>query len=119
MLVAAAMLKVIQDAGEGVLVLVDDVDEGQLLRSRLTRAEVQRQLLLMAGTLGALPPAAQAAMPEIDWAGWRAAEMALSGGPGAQQDDALCFATRALVPATLSWLRVYRQGSPELFSFTA
>jgi uncharacterized protein with HEPN domain len=117
-MINAAMLKVIQDCGEGVLVLVEGLAQDELLRSRLTRAEVQRQLGLMAGTLSSLSPTAQAALPEIDWAGWRATTGAL-GQTGEAQDQALWFAVQSLVPATLLWLRVYRQAQPELFAFTA
>jgi uncharacterized protein with HEPN domain len=117
-MIAAAMLALIADAGEGVLVLADDLDEAQLLRSRLTRAEVQRQLLQMAETLAALPAPLQAVMPEIDWAGWRATGLGLQG-ERAMQDAVLWFGVRSLVPATLAWLRVYRQSMPERFAFTA
>jgi hypothetical protein len=37
-------------------------------------------------------------------------------GAGPPQDEALRFAVQSLVPATLSWLRVYRQSEPDLFS---
>jgi hypothetical protein len=42
-------------------------------------------------------------LPEIDWAGWRAARAVLDID-GVAQDDALMFGVRSLVPATLSWL---------------
>jgi hypothetical protein len=32
------------------------------------------------------------------------------------QDDALMFGVRSLVPATLTWLKVYEQAQPELFT---
>ena len=112
------LFKLIQEAGEGVLLLVEDLQEGEFLRSRLTRAEVLRQLRLMADTLAALPEEARRAMPEIDWAGWRAGALALAG-EGAARDDAAWFAARSLVPATLSWLRVYRQAEPALFEYRA
>ena len=35
------------------------------------------------------------------------------------RDEALWFAVRSLVPATLMWLRVYRESNPELFGFGA
>lgn len=44
---------------------------------------------------------------------------ALHGAPGPQLDEALWFATTSLVPALLLWLRVYRQGQPELFRMSA
>lgn len=116
MLITAAMLQLIQSAGEGVLVLVDALDEADFQRSRLTRAEVQRQLGLMADTLAGLPEAARQALPEIDWAGWRGLTHALAT-PGRVADEASWFAAHALVPATLSWLRVYRRDAPELFAF--
>jgi hypothetical protein len=117
-MITAAMLKTIEEAGAGVLVLVDGLAEPDFVRSRLTRHEVRRQLQLIAATLDALPEASQRAMPEIDWPGWRAVWQALQP-PGAAQDDAAWFAARALVPATLSWLRVYRVSEPALFDFTA
>jgi uncharacterized protein with HEPN domain len=115
-MINAAMLKVIQDCGEGVLVLTEGIEETELLHSRLTRAEVRRQLALMASTLAALPQAARAAMPELDWAAWRATELALDAAASAQA-EALWFAVRSLVPATLNWLHVYRQEQPGWFAF--
>jgi hypothetical protein len=97
-----------------VLILTDAVEEAELLRSRLTRQEVHRQLCILADTLSNLPPQTHAAMPEIDWAGWRGMRTALDGA-GAPLDDALLFGVRSLAPATLSWLRVYRESQPALF----
>lgn len=118
MIGAAAMLRNVTEAGEGVLVLVDGLVEDEFRRSRLTRTEVRRLVQLMAHTLAALPAAAPAAMPEIDWPGWKAAALTIETVPG-ERDDALWFAARSLVPATLSWLRVYQREQPALFSFTA
>ncbi|EHR69885.1 hypothetical protein BurJ1DRAFT_1012 [Burkholderiales bacterium JOSHI_001] len=115
-MISAAMLKLIEDTGQGVLVLIDGLQELEFARSRLTRGEVSRQLLLMADTLDALAPATQNAMPEIDWPGWRSVAMALRS-PAMAQDDAAWFGATALTPATLSWLRVYRRAQPELFDF--
>ena len=36
---------------------------------------------------------------------------------GLARDEALWFGVRSLVPATLSWLRVYRHSHPELFTY--
>lgn len=117
MWMTAAMLLLVEEAGEAVLVLTDGVDEAEFLRSRLTRAEVRRQLHTLADTLAAMPPAARTAMAEIDWAGWQGLAHAMAAPPP-DGDEAAWFAARALVPATLSWLRVYRRSAPELFSFT-
>jgi hypothetical protein len=118
LMITAAMLKLIQETGEDVLVLVETIDEDEFTRSRLTRAEAQRLLGLMAATLADLPDVVHQAMPEIDWAGWRA----LSGpikGTGDEAAQVAWFGARSLVPATLSWLRVYKQAEPQLFVFKA
>jgi hypothetical protein len=114
--IEAAMLQLVEEAGHGVLVLVEGLQEVEFARSRLTRQEVRRQLLLMADTLDSLPDACQQAMAEIDWPGWRSVALALRS-PGLAQDDAAWFAATSLVAATLSWLRVYRRAMPERFVF--
>lgn len=117
-MITAPMLQVVQQSGEAVLVLADDLDEADFRRSRLTRQELLRQLGLMAGVLGALPPAARQALPEIDWDGWQALRRDIEQH-APTLDDSAWFGVRSLVPATLSWLRVYRQSSPALFDFGA
>lgn len=116
MMITAAMLKLIQQSGEGILVLVDGLEEQEFCHSRLTRQEVRRLLATMADTLQALPEATQQAMPELDWPGWRTVMLALASPPPSG-DEAAWFAARALVPATLSWLRVYERAEPALFAF--
>ena len=100
----AAMWGTIQEAGEAVLALTDSLAEAELLGSRLTRAEVQRQLKLLASTLRSLPASARAAMPGIDWAGWRGMAVALEQ-EGPARDEALWFGVHHLVPSTLACLR--------------
>ena len=113
-MITAAMFQVVEQAGDGVLVLVDGLSEADFLRSRLTRDEVRRQLLLMARTLASLPSSAQAALPELDWPGWQQLGRTLARPP---TDAADWFAATAMVPALLSWLRVYRRSAPSLFAF--
>lgn len=115
-MINAAMLSVIQQAGEAVLVLIDNVESDEFLRSRLTRQEVRRQLGLMAETLLALPHEAQAAMPEIEWGSWRSVQQGLPS-PAVNGDELCWDSARSLVPATLSWLRLYRRSEPALFEF--
>ncbi len=117
-MITAAMLGSIEEAGSAVLTLTEGLEEGELLGSRLTRGEVTRQLGVLAAMLRDLPGTTIQAMPEIDWAGWRGMSIALRD-EGPARDDALWFGVRSLVPATLSWLRVYRQSQPELFRFAA
>jgi len=110
------MLTVIQQAGEGVLVLIDNVEAAEFQRSRLTRQEVRRQLGLMAETLLSLPHEARAAMPEIEWGSWRSVQQGLPS-PAVNGDELCWDAAHSLVPATLSWLRLYRSTEPALFEF--
>ncbi len=114
-MITAPLLELTKDAGEAVLILTEGLQRAELLGSRLTRAEVRRQLQCIADTLADAPDVLRHLMPELDWAGWRAARLALPE-PGARQDDALWFAVQSLVPATLSWLRVYRTEQPGLFT---
>lgn len=118
MITTAPFLTLIEDAGQGVLVLVDSLDEAEFARSRLTRAEITRQLRLIGGALAGLPDPLRRDMPEIDWDGWQATLRQLDGDDLAARTDAAWFAARALVPATLTWLRIHRQARPDWFRFS-
>lgn len=114
-IVTGALLGIIEQAGMAVVTLVEGLERDELLRSRLTRSEVLRQLKLLADSAGQVDPAVRRDMPELDWPGWDALRPRLSGPAGAALDEALWFACESLVPATLLWLRVYRQSQPALF----
>ncbi len=114
----SALLGLIQGACESVLILVDQLPHEELMRSRLTRAEVQRQLATLAASVAQIEPEQRAMMPELDWSGWALMGVQLAGPPGETLDEALWFASQSLVPATLLWLRVYRQSQPDLFRMT-
>ena len=90
-----ALLGLIEQAAQGVLVLCEGLTRDELLGSRLTRTEVLRQLLTLAVSATRLDAAVQTAMPELD--------------------EALWFAVESLLPATLLWLRFYRQQQPRWF----
>lgn len=115
----SALLCIVEQAGLAVVTLVENLSEDELLRSRLTRAAVQRQLITFADSLAQLAPTLQLTLPDLDWEGWRSLQGVLHGPPGRPLDDALWFASNALVPATVLWLRVYRKEKPELFRMTA
>lgn len=110
-----ALLGIVEQAGTGIATLVEGLTRDELLRSRLTRQEVQRLLGQMAAALGTLAPGVRARMPELDWDGWQSLAQRLALPPGPALDEALAFGCEAVLPATLLWLRVYRQGQPELF----
>ena len=114
-IINTALLGLIEQAGVAVATLVEGLERDELLRSRLTRAEVLRQLKTLADSVGQIEPPARGEMPELDWAGWDALRPRFAGPPGELLDEALWFACEALVPATLLWLRVYQQSQPTLF----
>ncbi|MBX9715741.1 MAG: hypothetical protein K2X42_04020 [Burkholderiaceae bacterium] len=113
-MITAPLLQLTNDACESVLILTDGLQRDEFMRSQLTRAEVTRQLQRLTDTLADAPDALRHQMPEIDWDGWRATRLALPLA-GVPQDEVLWFAVQSLVPATLSWLRVYREQQPALF----
>jgi uncharacterized protein with HEPN domain len=110
----ASLLSIIEEAGVAVLTLTEGLEKDEFLASRLTRAETQRQLKIMSESAANLPPQMQALLAEVDWAGWRSVARQLGADHAAGQ-EALWFAVRSLVPATLMWLRVYRTNQPEVF----
>ncbi|RDI23489.1 hypothetical protein DFR41_106195 [Pseudacidovorax intermedius] len=110
-----ALLGIVEQAGAGIATLIEGLSREELLRSRLTRQEVLRLLARMAAALGTLAPGVRARMPELDWEGWQSLAQRLALPPGPALDDTLAFGCEAVLPATLLWLRVYRQGQPELF----
>lgn len=121
----AALWMTVEEAATGVLLLVEELEPAAFARSRLTRAEVVRQLRQAATALAAVDAADRARTPELDWSGWAALGAALADGPPpppapeAAVDDAVWQATLTLVPTTLSWLRVYRESLPGLFTLQA
>lgn len=113
-----ALLTIIEEAGEGVLVMTEEVEKAEFLRSRLTRHEVQRRLLIMAGSAGNVMPEARKLIPEIPWDGWEKLARDLNRD-NPEADELLWFAVTSMAPATMTWIEVYRSKQPELFTFTA
>jgi uncharacterized protein with HEPN domain len=105
----------LEEAGTAILTLVDGIAEAQFRASRLTRAEVRRQLLLMCAAAADLERAARERMPELEWSAWNDTSLRLQTN-GPEADAAMWFAIGSLVPATLTWLRVYRKEQPGLFA---
>jgi hypothetical protein len=116
-LFSAASLAILEEACSAVLILGEGLERAEFLRSRLTRVEIRRQLQTAADCLQGLPASARSRLPELGWDGWDLTARSLAGGDGG--DDAQWFALTSLVPATMMWLRVYRQEQPGLFAFTA
>jgi len=115
----SALLGLIEQAGTAVAILVEGLAREELLRSRLTRQEILRQINTLANSAAQVDSADRSRMPELDWDGWQTIQARLAGPSGESQDEALWFACESLVPATLLWLRVYQQSQPELFRMAA
>lgn len=117
-----ALLAIMDQAGIAVATLTEGLEHDELLRSKLTRAEVLRQLRLLAGSAQAIGAHVRQLMPEVDWSGWEAIGRQLALPPRPAQEDAqaeaLWFACESLVPATLLWLRVHRKDQGQLFQMT-
>jgi hypothetical protein len=113
-----ALLAIIEQAGLAIVILIEGLERDELLRSRLTRGEVLRQLHTLAASAAGIDADLRVAMPEIDWSGWEAMRRPLSLPPGDDLDEALWFACESLVPATLLWLRVHRQSQAALFQMS-
>lgn len=111
----SARLNLVEQAGTSVAILTEGLERAELLRSRLTRSEVLRQLRLLAASMADVESGMRAQMPELDWAGWDSMGARFGSATREAQDEALWFAASSLVPATLLWLRVYQQSQPELF----
>lgn len=99
-----------------MLILCEGLEREEFLRSRITRAEVTRLLLLLADGLAQFPRELRATMPELDCEDWRHCVQMLRKDPPAS-DEVVWFAVQSLTPAALMWLRHYRQQQPGLFRF--
>jgi hypothetical protein len=117
-LLNSALLGLMEQAGLAVATLIEGLERNELLRSRLTRGEVLRQLKTLANSATQVDAELRTAMPELNWSGWDHLQRRFGGPPGAELDEGLWFACESLVPATLLWLRLYRQSQPTLFRMT-
>jgi uncharacterized protein with HEPN domain len=111
----ASLLSIIDEAGVAVLTLTEGLEQDEFLASRLTRMETRRQVKVMGESAANLPLQMQTLLAEVDWAGWHTVACQLGVADKEAEQDALWFAVRSLVPATLMWLRVYRKEQPEIF----
>jgi len=115
---SGAMLGIIQEAGNSILILTEGLEFAEFFSSRITQYEVVRQLKVMADIINNFPFEHKQRMLEIDWETWAAISVELTKADESIQ-EAIWFAVKSLVPATLLWLRVFHKSSPELFSFVA
>lgn len=111
----ASLLSIIEEAGVAVLILTEGLEKDEFLSSCLTRAETQRQVKAISESIANLAPSILSALVEVDWAGWHTVVRQLGAPDKVAEQDALWFAVRSLVPATLMWLRFYRKEQPDIF----
>ena len=111
----ASLLSIIEEAGVAVLILTEGLEQDEFLGSCLTRAETQRQVKAISDSIANLAPSVLDTLVEVDWAGWHTVARPLGGPDKNAEQDALWFAVRSLVPATLMWLRFYRKEQPAVF----
>lgn len=114
-MVSGALLGIIEGACEDILILVENVEPEDFFASTLTQREAIRQIRIITESAANLPDDVKRKTKEIDWAGWQVllAQVKTSGG---FERDAIWFAIRSMVPATLMWLRVFKQSQPEMFA---
>jgi len=113
---SAALLSIIKEAGNAIMIMTEGSEEQEILCSRLTRAEIIRQLLVMVKSLDEIPATTRKQIPELSWKEWtRLPDLMAASGEAA--DQALIYAYDSLVPATLLWLREYQLSRPALFEF--
>lgn len=88
--------------------------EPELFASRNTLAAVEAQLLTAAQTLAHLPAALQARLAWVDWRSWGELERLLADA-GPARRDAVWYAVRALLPATVHLIEQLRRQEPAWF----
>jgi len=103
------LLGTISAAATGVLVLAEGLERAELDRSRMTRREVSRLLLVVADAVGELSSGARSAIPDLDVPAWLLTAARLQAG-GAVESEARWSAIQSLAPTTLSWIKFHSSG---------
>jgi uncharacterized protein with HEPN domain len=116
-LLSGSLFAIVEEAGEDILTLTEGIEAEAFFNSKLTQHECLRQLRIITETIANIPNDIKYDIAEIDWAGWSMLNMQLTTA-GGFETDAVWFAIRSLIPATLLWIRVYRKNTPEHFSIT-
>jgi uncharacterized protein with HEPN domain len=110
-----AMFDIVRTSGQRVLQLVAQMQsEEELFASANTLGAIEDILLEMAHTIGNLTPAMRGHLPQLDWTGWRALHRCLRADLRPRR-EAVWYAIRSLVPATLELFDRLRRRQPFLF----
>jgi uncharacterized protein with HEPN domain len=106
---------IVMDTGESITALTREMQgEDELFASTLTLRAVEAQLLIMAHTLGNLPPLLHGALLRVDWTGWAALHDKLRNGVQPRRDE-IWYAVNGLVPQTLALMSDLRRRHPHWF----
>lgn len=110
-----AVHDIVMDTGRSIGTLTQAMQgEDELFASTLTLRAVEAQLLIMAHTVGNLPPALHAGLLQVDWVGWAVLHDKLRNGVQPRRDE-IWYAVSALVPQTLDLLAALRRRQPAWF----
>ncbi len=107
------MLKLIEQTGQDILVLADELDEQEFFASRLTRLQTFQLLGTLSQTAHNLPADVKAHLNGIDWTAWAALPAALAR-PN-EHAFRIWVAIKELTPRTVQSLIDYTRVYPELF----
>ncbi len=110
-----SLYDIVMETGLSITTLTREMQgEDELFASTLTLRAVEAQLLIMAHTLGNLPPTLHQALLQVDWLGWAALHDKLRNGIQPRREE-IWYAVNGLVPQTLALLQALRRKQPALF----
>ena len=115
-MLTAAMLKLIEQTGQDILVLADELDEREFFASRLTRLQTFQLLGTLSQTAHNLPADVKTHLNGIDWTAWAALPAALAR-PN-EHTFRIWVAIKELTPRTVQSLIDYTRVYPELFKLS-
>jgi uncharacterized protein with HEPN domain len=111
-----AMYDIVMNTGRSIGLLIKDMQgEDELFKSTLTLRAIEAQLLIMAHTMGNMPPLLHSQLMQADWGGWAVLHDKLRNGIQPRQSE-IWYAVNGLVPQTLSLLASLRHKQPSLFT---
>lgn len=113
-MLTGALLGLMERIALDVMILTDEISEGEFFASRLTRIQTLQLLGSLVKTAANLPDDIRDRMHEIDWVAWAALEKALD--KPSQHPLQIWVAIKELTPMTVQHLNNYRKKQPQLFS---
>jgi len=110
-----SLYDIVMETGRSIGSLTKEMqDEAELFASALTLRAIEAQLLIMAHTLGNMPPALHQRLWQVDWTGWAVLHDKLRNGVQPRREE-IWYAVNGLVPQTMQLLQDVRRKSPAWF----